>query len=472
VPRRWACAVPLLLIFLPAHASGQRAATVRPPTSKEHALIVATVGATWWYESTPDAAGYSLRFRRRHFRRPALKPAVVGSRVSRRDPRYASALVELRDRQGRPRTPRAVVVLKKSSAYGRHRWGYAVAGPALSFTNSCGRRTLQALRDLMCPDPWSVLGAKRPLVRGQTHFAQQIDSPNLHALDWKHVALPGGACGSSRPIGPWRRAGSGVAAFIHPDVNLLWWNPVWVYSWEKPIFGDVDGDGRDEAALSVVCANGGGTADGQLAFSVVVFKAVGNSLHVVGIVRPRQPLTPEIGHVPLVTTVKIEHGRVVAPETWYGPHDGTCCGSGRARTTWAYRGGRLYPLRTEIVRKPWLSPLQPEVLGGQPLHDLDGKRLNPLVARPGLAFAVIMDNVSLGHVTKRNVKVTLRILGGSTRLARTKTVAKIRPWSHHPPTVRFDHLGSLPLNRRLTVEVDIADPGASPLRFPVMLRRS
>jgi hypothetical protein len=308
-------------------------------------------------------------------------------------------------------------------------------------------------------------------VQLQDHYVQPIGSPNLHMIHWKRVALPGGVCESTHPIRLWRRAGSGGEALIHPDIGLLWWNPVWVYSWGKPIFGDLDGDGHDEAALSVVCANGGGTADGQLGFSVVVFKAFGTSLRVVGIVRPRQPLTPEIGHVPLVTTVKVERRRVVAPETWYGPHDGTCCGSGRARTTWVYRAGHLYPLRTKIVRKPWLSPLQPEVLGGKPVHDLYGNRVNRLVAQAGLALDVILNNVSLGHVTKRNVKVTLRVLGGSAPFSRTKTVAKIRPWSTHPPTLRFDHLGSLPLDRRLTVEVDIADPGASPLRFPVLLLR-
>ena len=54
------------------------------------------------------------------------------------------------------------------------------------------------------------------------------------------------------------------------------------------MFGDLDGDGRDEAALSVVCANGGGTAGGQLAFSAVIFKAVGRSFRVIGIVTPPQ----------------------------------------------------------------------------------------------------------------------------------------------------------------------------------------
>jgi hypothetical protein len=381
--------------------------------------------------------------------------------------------VQLRDRRGRPRGPRTVVVVKRSSSYGRRQWGYAIAGPALSFPNSCGQRTLQALRDLMCPDPWSVLGMRRLRARPQELYVQSIPSSDLHAVDWKRVVLPGGACGSTHPIRPWRRAGSGSEAFIHPDVDLLWWNPVWVYSWEKPIFGDLDGDGRDEAALSVDCANGGGTADGQLGFSVVVFKAVGTSLRVAGIVRPQQPLTPSIGHVPIVATVRFERGSVIAPEVWYGPYDGTCCGSGRAQTTWADRAGRLYPLRTKIVRKPWLSPLAVDALVGPPARDLYGTRDWPPTTRirlkPGLFFQVGVSNIGLGHVTKRDVRVTLKILGAGPTLVRTQTIRTVRPWGA-TPTLRFDRLTHLAAGKAI-VEIDVHDPGAWPLRYRVFFTR-
>ena len=446
---------------------------MRAPTPSERALIVATVRATWWYESAPDAAGYSLRWRRRHLKRPSVRPGVARIRVSQRDPRYASALIQLRDAEGRTRGPQAILVLKKSSVYGRHRWGYAVAEPGTYFPGSCSKATLQALRDLVCPNPWSVLGARRPLAHPQNQYVQTIPSPDVHTVSWKKVTLPGGACGSSRPLRPWRRSGSGAEAFVHPDVDLLWWNPVWVYSWEKPIFGDLDGDGRDEAVLSVECANGGGTADGQLGFSVVVFKAVGKSLRVIGIVRPRQPLTPEIGHVPLVA-VRIKRGRLVAREVWYGPFDGTCCGSGRARTTWAYRNGRLRPARTTITRKPWLSPLQVEALVGPPARDLNGAQDWPSTTRiplkPGLFFQVGVSNISLGHVTKRNVRVTLKILGAGPNVERTQTTGTVRPWQA-TQTLRFGGLPHLATGKAI-VEIDVHDRGAWPLRYRVLFTRT
>ena len=338
----------LALLALPAAACADHAA-VRRPTAAERALITATVRETWAYEAVPLPAGRRLRLER-----PRLKPHVAGIRVARRDPRFATALVELRDRRGVTRRhARAVLLLRKESGQAfRGQWGYAVAGPALSFPRSCSRATPAPVRDLMCPSPWSVLEARRPRLREQLRLAQRIPSPDLHALDWRHIALPGGACGSSRPIRPRFVTASQGESFIHGDVDLLWWNPVWVYSWGRPTFGDLDGDGQNEAALGVVCANGGGTASGQLAFAAVFFKAVGRTLRVVGVVTPQQPLGGAGVHVPLVSTVGIRPGRVIAPEAWYGPDDGSCCGSGRARTTWKLDRGVLRATHTKVLRQP------------------------------------------------------------------------------------------------------------------------
>ena len=307
------------------------------------------MSATWRYEAQPPG-GVRFYYHAR-LRRPRLRPRVLSVRVSTREPKYASAVVELRDHRGRARGPRAVVLLERERDVGRGEWGYVIAGPALWFPLSCTAATPGAVRDLLCPSPWRVLGYPRPRIRAQATYTQRIPSPDLHVLDWRKVTLPGGVCGSSRPIRP-RRYEYGIAALIHPDVALLWWNPVVVDSWSKPVFGDLDGDGRDEAALGVDCANGGGTAGGQLAFSSVIFKAAGLSLRVVGIVAPRQPLVPGTSHVPLSNVVAIKRGQVVVSEAWYGPEDGDCCASGRARTIWTYAAEKLRPARTTILRKP------------------------------------------------------------------------------------------------------------------------
>jgi hypothetical protein len=325
------------------------------------------------------------------------------------------------------------------------------------------------VRDLLCPDPWSRLGYPRPRLRVQAALSQRIRSPDLHSLDWRTVTLPGGACGSSRPIRP-HRYEFGPAALIHADVDLLWWNPVVVDSWSRPVFGDLDGDGRDEAALDVDCTNGGGTAGGQLAFRQVVFKAVGHTLYVVGVLTPRQPLGPETSHVPLSFVRAVERGKVIVSEAWYGPHDGDCCASGVAQTIWTYHAGKLRPTRTTILRKPWTSPLSMyDVLFEPGDQELDRDRRTRVVASKGLRLVVMLEN--LGEATKRHVKVTLTIRRSPSPIVETRTIARITPWQVHPATVFFGHLGRLPLGTKTAVTIDVADPGTFPVRYPVVFTR-
>jgi hypothetical protein len=326
--------LPLLLgACTPTTAGHKLSAGVRPPTPEERASIAFAIKDTWTFRSAPlyDELGHRARPRRPHRR-----PTIVRIVVSRADPRFASAVVQLRDARGRRRGSVAAMVFELERLHdkvgGKKFGAYVIAGPAIAFPNACTAATPSGLRTLVCPDPWSVLDHPRPRLRPQAAYTQRIASPDLHALDWRKVALPGGVCGSSRPIRP-HNYGYGPEAFVHADIDLLWWNPVWVYSWTRPVFGDLDGDGHDEAALQVVCADGGGTADGQLAFSEVIFKAAGKSLRVLGILRPQKPpLDLNATHVPLSFVAAIKRGKVVVSEAWYGRYDGTCCASGRART--------------------------------------------------------------------------------------------------------------------------------------------
>jgi hypothetical protein len=115
-------------------------------------------------------------------------------------------------------------------------------------------------------------------------------------------------------------------------------------------YGDVTGDGRDEAAVVINCSNGGGTADGQIAFGAVIYTGSAKSVRVLGIVTPRQPFLPSTPHAPLLQ-VTLRRGKVISHEFWYRPGDGTCCMSGRATTIWHYRHGTLAPGRTFVTHK-------------------------------------------------------------------------------------------------------------------------
>jgi hypothetical protein len=129
---------------------------------------------------------------------------------------------------------------------------------------------------------------------------------------------------------------------VSPVTVNAGWNPV--------VYGDLDGDGRDEAALVVDCSNGGGTADGVLAYAQVIFTAAGKSLRVVDVLTPQQP--SRSNRLPTLLTVEIVRGKVVAREAWYGAHDGTCCPSGRTTTIWTYRDGALRAGTPTVERPP------------------------------------------------------------------------------------------------------------------------
>jgi hypothetical protein len=143
------------------------------------------------------------------------------------------------------------------------------------------------------------------------------------------------------------RLRNGFAA-VH-SLLFPWWAPVVVGI--GPIrYGDLDGDGHAEAAATVNCSNGGGTAAGQLRFAGVIYSVRARTLRTLAVVAPRQPYTGP-AHVPLLIAT-IAGGRVIAHESWYGPADGDCCASGRAHTIWRYAHGRLRVVRTVVDRPP------------------------------------------------------------------------------------------------------------------------
>ena len=115
------------------------------------------------------------------------------------------------------------------------------------------------------------------------------------------------------------------------------------------VYGDLDGDGSDEAALAVSCSNGGGTAAGALAYVQVIFRAGPRYPVAVGVITARQ----QPKHVlPTLLTVTFGRGRVQVREAFYGRGDGTCCPSGRARSTWTYRNGKLRFVSSRVTRRP------------------------------------------------------------------------------------------------------------------------
>jgi hypothetical protein len=166
---------------------------------------------------------------------------------------------------------------------------------------------------------------------------------DLHHVNWKAAMLPGRVCGVSHRI-QLHDGKAFVRSRRWPNLRRIevaaGWNPV--------IYGDLDGDGLDEAALGVSCSNGGGTADSALAYAQVVYRAGTSSALAIAVLRPHwQPKHA----LPTLLTVVLRRGRVIGREAFYGRRDGTCCPSGRATTVWMYRHGTLRLASSLVTRR-------------------------------------------------------------------------------------------------------------------------
>ena len=116
-------------------------------------------------------------------------------------------------------------------------------------------------------------------------------------------------------------------------------------------FGDVDGDGKPEAVVTISCNNGGGTAAGQLGQSLVVYSGSAGALELRGIISTTQPSTNGATYFDTSAT-RIEHGLIAVQEVFYGPKDSTCCPTGRANATWTLAGTTLPHRGSQVTKQP------------------------------------------------------------------------------------------------------------------------
>jgi hypothetical protein len=159
------------------------------------------------------------------------------------------------------------------------------------------------------------------------------DAPaDLHDVDWSHVPIPGGFCGIP---------GSVTFKGDEATATSRTWGRVHLFRYKSVVYGDIDGDRRSEAGVTVLCDNGGGTAAGDLAFALVVFEGVRGRLITIGTVTPRK--NPPGVHPTWFRKVELKRGRVTAYEAWFRPSDSTCCPTGTAVTVWTLENGHLTP---------------------------------------------------------------------------------------------------------------------------------
>lgn len=163
----------------------------------------------------------------------------------------------------------------------------------------------------------------------------QPSDNGIHRRQWTQETLTVQLCGVDGPVR--FRDGSAQATssrFGAVELSVNDTGPV--------VYGDLDGDGADEAAVTVVCDNGGGTGAGELEQGSVLVGAVGGRLISIGTVVPQTPRRDH-QHVPLINGVRIAAHTVTVAEGVYRAEDPDCCPGAKASTVWSLTGGRLVP---------------------------------------------------------------------------------------------------------------------------------
>ncbi|WP_433030732.1 hypothetical protein [Actinomycetospora sp. CA-053990] len=189
-----------------------------------------------------------------------------------------------------------------------------------------------------------VLGALPALRPSVERVAPPLD---LHAVDWGDATLPGSVCRSPAPIR--LRGGEALAvpsSFDGPSANY----PQDVHvDVSTVVYGDLTGDGRDEAALPLICNNHDSTAAGTTVVTALLLDGSSGEAALLGALSSSQP---RLGEIPNAITVsRLLPGRVLGDESFYGPEDANCCPSGRASTIWPWTGGALGAPQATITRR-------------------------------------------------------------------------------------------------------------------------
>jgi len=175
-----------------------------------------------------------------------------------------------------------------------------------------------------------------------TRAAPATTALNLRGVTWKDVTVPAAVCPhATEPVHL-----SGGHATIPAPAGLDAGTSRVVISEGGVAYGDLYGNGRVVATLNVWCENAGGTADGQLQDSWVVYSGRTGTLAVLATLTPQHASSPG-SHVAYFDTtpggLEIGKGKITAKEVFYGQTDATCCPSGRATTVWTLTDGSLSP---------------------------------------------------------------------------------------------------------------------------------
>ncbi|MFG2629456.1 hypothetical protein [Streptomyces sp. NPDC048473] len=160
---------------------------------------------------------------------------------------------------------------------------------------------------------------------------------DLHDVDWTKTPAPGAFCGVPDLV---RFDAQGQAT-----AKSTVWGKVSLMRGRTVLYGDTDGDHRDEAAVYLGCGDGV-TQNGQILAAYAVYTHVGKNLAVIGTITPRRR---SAAYGTALVGLDFATGRIVAHEKWYRANDPHCCPTGDATTVWYRHGDRLTPGTTHVT---------------------------------------------------------------------------------------------------------------------------
>lgn len=193
------------------------------------------------------------------------------------------------------------------------------AGQAASVTLSGGDRPISAVREPAASAP--------------------VDS--IRSVDFGDLPQPGAACATALPWTPPRRVDVRGGSSSILDLGML----TRLVVHPGVVYGDVDGDGQDDAVVHVTCAYGANAAD--------------DSVHVWSLQRGAPYLRASVAEPPLSVTgslppavehVAVSGGRVAVTWTHYADADPNCCPSLETTIRYTFDGGRLQPGGSPVTR--------------------------------------------------------------------------------------------------------------------------
>lgn len=163
----------------------------------------------------------------------------------------------------------------------------------------------------------------------------RVPAADLHHTKLTSIRVPATLCGTNGDFTLRNGSASGIPSRYGPlDAGTT----------GKVVYGDLDSDGHDEAAIDVYCNySGGNGVPGQ---GFVVITGQSGTPTPVGVVTAQQQTPQTYGSG--VERLTIFPGRTESTEDWYRPDDAHCCPSGRAHTTWTYNAGKLTPGKPRI----------------------------------------------------------------------------------------------------------------------------